>query len=351
MAIARAEGLRVRCSALLRGILELQVQDRLVDELRHDLANASCGCSTLSRTPQAHVPARSARTSVTSSLTLQEHTRPLPQSPSPFAFDPARVQLPDAARAIFVAHGAALLRELGDGYVDRIILTLCLERAGLRLQRRELRALHAALDGGRPGRICVEHLAAVVAICKGHAAPRPSTGSVHPFGWCDSRLHSGTREVPLPTAHLLQLPRRASERARSEASFLRGDGHDAPPFSSAVDAMIARVRAREEALTLGSVREPEVEREALRRGLADADATIRALVAQQDALLYRLGEGELTRAVSCDGPRWTEANGHKIHAAQVQPTQSHPLEESEHHNHRGEGACGQPRYAAGYPPI
>lgn len=219
------------------------------------------------------------------------------QERSDLPFDPQRVRLPDAARDALAYHGPAVLHEISrsswgshDGaFVERMLLTRALERAGARLSRRDLRAVHVATAAGQPGRVNVDHLALLVATCRGTPNDGRHVGSHVPFS--------------LPHGHgLMRRPSLVNGPIVYAQSEGRGMG--AQRTADAVEEMVARLRQQEARLRSGDQRhldsvrmspisadswreialETEVEASALRSCLADADATIQSLLARLDQM-------------------------------------------------------------------
>lgn len=252
----------------------------------------------------APAPARSARTSATHRSLESSSDDDAAMVDTAASFDPERVHLSAGVRAALEQQGADALRELRRGlvgtFVERIALTRALERAGARLSRRELRALHEATADGSPGSVNVSHFGLLVAMCGASARRRAhaaDVGHVTPAWRRDARLSPrarGSRARPSAVAGAEPAWRAAGAAMAHTLAVgrIKRPLHPVDSMESAVEAVVLRVRAEEAALRTGCGEErraharagraasceAQVESAVLRRALADADGAISALL-------------------------------------------------------------------------
>lgn len=296
------------CSALQT---RFSAQDREIEAMVHDLDQLSVLSTPTALGPSPPGPcARIAHSSPPAARAELAYGRGSRERHS----EPQQATLPEEARAALERYGAKALLEVRSsarsaptgaaGFVDRRVLTLALERAGARLSRRSLRALHTAVAAGRQGFVHVEHLARLVAACRAAARPHPRDGLAqvrveHPKAspapshrWSDR----DPARSPLPPGHEGVWRRQREQEPPSGAPSARGGGVGLQRAADAVEAVVARVRDAERRLRLygepvglahwslsslgAGAPEAGVESAALRRCLADADATIHALLAR-----------------------------------------------------------------------
>lgn len=307
------------CSALQT---RFSAQDREIEAMVHDLDQLSVLSTPTALGPSPPGPrARIAHSSPPAARAELAYVRGSRERHS----EPQQATLPEEARAALERYGAQALLEMRSsarsaptgaaGFVDRRVLTLALERAGARLSRRSLRALHTAVAAGRQGFVHVEHLARLVSACRAAARPHPRDGPArvrveHPEAspapshrWSDrdpAGAGAGATVTPrrrsMPPGHEGVWRRQREQEPPSGAPSARGGGVGLQRAADAVEAVVARVRDAERRLRLygepvglahwslsslgACAPEAGVESAALRRCLADADATIHALLAR-----------------------------------------------------------------------